>query len=36
MIDGQIVMEQKQVRTVDKSRVLPAADQALRRLLERL
>jgi cytosine/adenosine deaminase-related metal-dependent hydrolase len=36
MIDGQIVMEQKQVRTVDKSRVLPAADQALRRVLERL
>lgn len=36
MIDGQIVMEGKVVRTIDKSHVLPASDAALRRLLARL
>jgi len=36
IIDGQVVMEGKLVRTVDKARVLKGADQALRKLLERL
>lgn len=36
MIDGQIVMENKRVRTVDKKIVLKEADQALRRLIGRL
>lgn len=36
MIDGQIVMENKLVRTVDKKIVLKEADQALRRLIGRL
>ncbi|MDQ8735294.1 5'-deoxyadenosine deaminase [Paenibacillus sp. LHD-38] len=36
LIDGQIVMENKLVRTVDKKIVLKEADHALRRLIERL
>lgn len=36
LIDGQVVMEGKVVRTVDKSRVLRESDKALSRLLARL
>ncbi|WP_138751458.1 5'-deoxyadenosine deaminase [Paenibacillus sinopodophylli] len=36
LIDGQIVMENKLVRTVDKKIVLKEADQALKRLITRL
>ncbi|MEV5024604.1 5'-deoxyadenosine deaminase [Paenibacillus sp. LPE1-1-1.1] len=36
LIDGQIVMDNKLVRTVDKKIVLKEADQALRRLIGRL
>ena len=36
MIDGQIVMEGRIVRTVDKQRVLSGADRSLKKLLDRL
>ena len=36
LIDGQIVMESKLVRTVDKKVVLKEADRSLRKLIERL
>ncbi|MGO4538324.1 5'-deoxyadenosine deaminase [Paenibacillus sp. 2TAB19] len=36
IIDGQVVMEQKLVRTIDKTVVLKEADQSLRRLIARL
>ncbi len=36
LIDGQIVMENKLVRTVDKKVVLKEADRSLRKLIERL
>ncbi|WP_053375870.1 5'-deoxyadenosine deaminase [Paenibacillus sp. FJAT-27812] len=36
LIDGQIVMEGKLVRTVDKKVVLKEADRSLRKLIERL
>ncbi|MGO4544030.1 5'-deoxyadenosine deaminase [Paenibacillus sp. 2TAB23] len=36
LIDGRIVMENKLVRSVDKKIVLKEADQALRRLIQRL
>ncbi|MDF2921955.1 MAG: S-adenosylhomocysteine deaminase [Paenibacillaceae bacterium] len=36
VIDGEIVMQGKQVRTIDKSRVLRESDRALSRLLSRL
>jgi len=36
MIDGEIVMEGKVVRTIDKARVLREADRCLARLMERI
>lgn len=36
IIDGQIVLEGKVVRTIDKAKVLREADQSLRRLIARL
>ncbi|WP_141502871.1 5'-deoxyadenosine deaminase [Paenibacillus luteus] len=36
LIDGQLVMENKLVRTVDKKIVLKEADRSLRKLIERL
>ncbi|OUM96588.1 MAG: N-ethylammeline chlorohydrolase [Thermobacillus sp. ZCTH02-B1] len=36
MIDGEIVMEGREVRTIDKGRVLREADRCLARLMERI
>jgi len=36
MIDGEIVMEGKAVRTIDKAKVLKEADRCLARLMERI
>jgi cytosine/adenosine deaminase-related metal-dependent hydrolase len=36
MIDGEIVMEGKEVRTIDKARVLREADRCLERLMSRI
>ena len=36
LIDGKIVMEGKNVRTVDKARVLKEADRCFARLMERI
>jgi cytosine/adenosine deaminase-related metal-dependent hydrolase len=36
LVDGQVVVEGKQVRTIDKTRVLRESDRVLKELLGRL